>query len=245
MTGAALWSRTFIHISEAGMSKSSSIDGDAAHTDTPMELVRDLVYENPGLTVRELLAIGRKTGLALGKREMNSMLYKLRGLRVVDCVSGQSGAAPIWLPHSGGPIVSEVRESPSRRGGHRSTSDRRGTISEGRVSTFQQLVMKGGETVSVGIVTESANDAYATIDVLDKRIVVALNAAHPICSLLAHTDESFNLLIAMAIVDAVTQTRMNRSIRERSEYNLIELRDAALREFALISDQLTIRREAP
>jgi hypothetical protein len=212
---------------------------------TPIEIARDLVASNPGLTVKDLVDVGRQQGLSLEKREMNSALYKLIGLRSVEAITSSEGSAPKWFPvlidrDSTEPTPAKPMQVPDARYlvGK--------PISESRVAAFQRFLLKGGEFVSVGIMKESSNDPYVSIDVLDERIVIAINSAHPICESLAHTEESWNLLVATAIVDAVTQTRINRSSKISPKGpDLISVRDAVLREFALIEEPPIIQREVP
>jgi hypothetical protein len=217
---------------------SATSEGIESGGPTTLERIRDLVDTNPGHTVRELVAIGRRAGLDVDKRLMNSSLYKLRGLQCVQTAPASNGSAPRWMPHQ---VGSENGRHVERRRVRTATTQ---AISTERVTAFQRLVLRGGETVSVGVVTESANDPYVSFDVLDDRVVVAVNDAHPICSTLSHNVESFNLVVAMAIVDAVTQTRLSRFRGDNSIERMIEIRDAVWREFALLRDVPTIQTEA-
>lgn len=217
-----------------------SVPGDR----TLIERIRDLVNANPGHTVRELVAIGNATGLEIDKKGMNSALYKLRGLRFIQAAPSHDGSAPRWVAYQSGAVEAVAfvpQEFAPRMSAKR---NRREAISTQRVAAFQRLVLEGGEMVSVGLITESANDPYVSFDVLDERIVVALNTAHPIFCSLKHTDESLNLLVAMAIVDAVAQTRLARYRDGASLDRMIAIRDAVWREFALLSEVPAIRTEA-
>jgi len=199
-------------------------------------LVRELVAAKPGSTARELATAAKSRGTALTKKEVNSALYTLPGLSAVARAPGPDDSAPLWYLHGAEPSTDAPSfDEPTT---HRSstTPPRLGEISEARVNSFRQLVLKGGEIVSIGLVTESANDPYVSIDVLDTRIVISVNTSHPVCTSLAHSKESLNIFLASTIVDAVCQVRLRRSHFDDYSTTFFGTRDAIWREFALLSD---------
>ena len=208
-------------------------------------LVRDLVAAKPGSTARDLATAAKSRGTALTKKEVNSALYTLIGLSSVSRAPGPDDSAPLWYPHGAEPSSGASSfDEPTTH--HPSTTPLGlGEISEARVNSFRQLVLKGGEIVSIGLVTESANDPYVSVDVLDARIVISVNTNHPVCTSLAHNEESLNIFLASTIVDAVCQIRIRRSHFDDYSTRFFDTRDAIWREFALLSDAHLTPREVP